>query len=309
MSGRGSALRRALAMAGALCLAVCVGGGAMARDGSPPGAAIEVVDDRGRSIRLAAPARRIVTLLPSLTETVCALDACDRLVGVDRSSNWPLSIALLPRLGGMEDTVIERVVALRPDLVLAAASTRAVERMESLGLTVVALEPKGYADTRRVIGVVAQLVGRDAEGAAVWAGIEARIEAAARRVPASMRGTRVYVEVSDAPHAAGEASFIGETLRRLGLGNIVPASLGPFPQLNPEFVVRAAPELIIASERGLASIRARPGWAEVPAVRTHRLCGFDGPRYDTLVRPGPRLGEAAELLADCAVRGAGGPAR
>ncbi|MFZ4756620.1 MAG: ABC transporter substrate-binding protein [Burkholderiaceae bacterium] len=301
MSGRGSALRRALAMAGALCLAVCVGGGAMARDGSPPGAAIEVVDDRGRSIRLAAPARR--------TETVCALDACDRLVGVDRSSNWPLSIALLPRLGGMEDTVIERVVALRPDLVLAAASTRAVERMESLGLTVVALEPKGYADTRRVIGVVAQLVGRDAEGAAVWAGIEARIEAAARRVPASMRGTRVYVEVSDAPHAAGEASFIGETLRRLGLGNIVPASLGPFPQLNPEFVVRAAPELIIASERGLASIRTRPGWADVPAVRTHRLCGFDGPRYDTLVRPGPRLGEAAELLADCTARGTGGPAR
>ena len=309
MIARGTALLRALALAGAVCVTVCAAGSAVARGGGPPGAPVEVVDDRGRSIRLSGPARRIVTLLPSLTETVCALDACDRLVGVDRSSNWPLSIAMLPRLGGMEDTVIERVVALRPDVVLAAASTRAVERMESLGLKVVALEPKGYAETRRVIGVVARLVGHDAEGEALWARIEARVQTAATRVPASMRGARVYFEVSEAPHAAGESSFIGETLRRLGLDNIVPAALGPFPQLNPEFVVRAAPELIIASERGLASIRTRPGWADMPAVRTARRCGFDGPRYDVLVRPGPRLGEAAELLADCTARVAGGATR
>jgi iron complex transport system substrate-binding protein len=260
---------------------------------------VVVVDDRGRAVTLAAPVRRVVSLLPSSTESVCALGACDRLVGVDRWSNYPAQAAALPRLGGLEDTAIERIVALKPDLVLAAGSSRAIDRLESLGLPVLALEPRGFADTRRVLDAIARALGRPGEGQALWRAIEARIDAAAARMPASTRGARVYFEVSETPHAAGEASFVGETLARLGLRNVVPAALGPFPQLNPEFVVRAAPELVIGGARNVASMPGRPGWAAIPALRERRACALDPARYDLVVRPGPRLGEAAEAIADC----------
>ena len=260
---------------------------------------VVVVDDRGRPVAFAAPARRVVSLLPSSTETVCALGACDRLVGVDRWSNHPPRAAALPRLGGLEDTAVERIVALRPDLVLAAASSRAIDRLESLGVPVLALEPRGFGDTRRVLEAIARALGLPGEGESLWRAIEARIDEAAARVPPAVRGARVYFEVSETPHAAGEASFVGETLARLGMRNVVPAELGPFPQLNPEFVVRAAPDLVIGSARGVASMPGRPGWATIPALREGRACALDPARYELAVRPGPRLGEAAEAIADC----------
>ena len=301
---RGLAARaRGLALAATCALAAAV---APASAGTPSPtsadvarAPVVVVDDRGRRVVLAAPARRVVSLLPSSTESVCALGGCGRLVAVDRWSDFPPQAAALPRVGGLEDTAIERIVALRPDLVLAASSSRALDRLESLGLTVLALEPKGFDDTRRVLESIARALGEPGRGDALWRAIEARIDAAGASVPASLRGARVYFEVSETPHAAGEASFVGETLARLGLRNVVPAALGPFPQLNPEFVVRAAPELVIGAARNVAAMPGRPGWASIPALREHRACPLDADRYAFVVRPGPRLGEAAEAIADC----------
>jgi iron complex transport system substrate-binding protein len=264
-------------------------------------APIDIVDDRGRTVRLAAPARRIISLLPSLTEVTCALDACDRLVGVDRFSNWPAQVEQLPRLGGLEDAQVERIVSLKPDLVLAAASARVVDRLESLSIPVLALEPKTLAGTRRAIGAVAAALGEPAAGEKQWRALSTRIEAASRRVPASMRGQRVYFEVSSAPHAAGAGSFVGDVLALLDMENIVPASMGVFPRLNPEYVVRAQPQLILGSEAGLRDMPKRPGWAGLPALRNRRTCAFPPAAYDVLVRPGPRLGEAADLLVDCLV--------
>ncbi len=262
-------------------------------------AAAGIVDDRGRSIDLPVPPQRVVSLVPSLTETVCALQACSRLVGVDRFSSFPASVRALPQLGGLEDTQIERLVALKPDLVLAAGSSRAVDRLEALGLRVVALEPKSLQDTERVILQVARALGDAAAGPALWQAMQRRIDAAAARVPAALRGQKVYFEVASAPYAAGEASFVGETLARLGLGNVVPAALGPFPKLNPEFVVRAQPDIVMATQRALAEMPSRPGWATLRALRDGRHCGFEREAWDTLVRPGPRLAEGAERLADC----------
>jgi iron complex transport system substrate-binding protein len=258
-----------------------------------------VTDDRGRTVRLAAPPQRIVSLLPSLTETVCALQACGRLVGVDRYADWPASVRTLPRVGGLEDTQIERVVALKPDLVLAAMSSRAVDRLEALGLPVLALEPQTLADTRRTIQRVALALGAGAQGDALLAQIDSRVAAALARVPPAWRGRRVYLEVAATPFAAGEASYVGELLARMGLVNIVPAALGPFPQLNPEFVLRAQPDVVMASAKALAGMPARPGWPALVALRTQHHCGFQPAAWDSLVRPGPRLGEAAEAIADC----------
>lgn len=282
---------RAWALAGLLLALLAVGGHADA-------ATVQVTDDRGARITFDRPPQRIVTLLPSLTELVCALQACARLVGVDTFSNWPASVTALPRVGGLDDANIEAIVALRPDLVLAAQSTRAVPRLEALGLRVVALEPRSFADLQRVLGVLAPVLGaRDA--ATVWREIDQGVTAAARELPPALRGTRVYFEVNSAPYAASESSFIGELLARIGVVNVVPGSLGPFPKLNPEFVVRADPQVIMVSDRQAASLRTRPGWDRIRAVRDGRLCLFTPRQGDALVRPGPRMPEAAALMVRC----------
>ena len=288
------------AQAVGLRLADSRAGAALATPPTPAASAtLTVIDDRHRSVTLPGPAWRIVSLLPSLTETVCELQACDRLVGTDRYSNWPASVLALPKLGGLEDTQLERIVSLKPDLVLAAVSSRAIDRLESLGLRVLALEAKSLPETRRVINSVAAALGKPGQAEVLWDQIERRISAAAARVPPALHGQRVYFEVSSAPYAAAASSFVGEILGRLGLGNVVPAALGPFPKLNPEFVVRAQPELVMASERNLAEMAQRPGWGAISALRRQRSCGFAEARYEVLVRPGPRLAEAAELIADC----------
>lgn len=271
-----------------------------------PPAPIVLVDDRGREQILTASPRRIVSLLPSLTESVCALGGCARLVGTDRYSNSPERVQALPKLGGIEDAHLERIVALKPDVVLAAPSSRVVERLEALGLKVLVLESKTHADVQRSLTVLAAMLGTPAAAATVWDGIQRDVDRAVARVPSALRGQRVYFEVDATPYAAGEASFIGQTLRRLGLGNIVRAEDGPFPQLNPEYVVRAQPDIVMAARRNLDEMARRPGWSQLRALRDGRVCGFGNERYEVLVRPGPRLGEAALLLADClvALRGA-----
>lgn len=264
-------------------------------------AQITLRDDRDASVTWPAPPLRIVSLLPSLTESVCALGACARLVGTDRFSNAPARVIALPKLGGIDDAQIERIVLLKPDVVLVSASARVTDRLEALGLKVLVLESRDHADVKRTLTVLARMLGTPEEAGRVWAGIERELRAAAERVPAVLRGQRVYFEVDATPFAAGPASFIGETLARLGVANAVPAELGPFPKLNPEYVIRLQPDIVMAIDRNLAEMPERPGWAALRALKQGRSCGFASERYELLVRPGPRLGEAAGVLADCLV--------
>ncbi|MCW8207362.1 ABC transporter substrate-binding protein [Verminephrobacter aporrectodeae subsp. tuberculatae] len=263
---------------------------------------VHVGDDRGRVLRLPRAPQRVVSLLPSLTESVCALGQCQRLVGVDRDSNWPeAETGRLPKLGGGIDPSIEAIVALRPDVVLLARSSGASERLEALGLNVVALEPKTHADVHRVLAVIGDLLGVPrAQGAdRLWRAIDAGVRAAAQALPPGARNARVYFEVSRGPYAAGAASFIGESLARLGARNVVPAALGPFPRLSPEFVLRADPDVIMIGNRSMQAMQAYPGWDRLRAVRTGRVCVFGAKDADILVRPGPRLADAARIMARC----------
>ena len=260
--------------------------------------ALQVTDDRGIAVQFAQTPQRIVSLLPSLTESVCALDQCARLVGVDRYSNFPASVRALPQVGGGLDPNIEAIVALHPDVVLLATASRASARLEALGLKVVALEPKTYADVQRVLGKLGQLLAVP-DAARIWRSIDPGVSAAAQSLPARVKNTRVYFEVNAAPYAAGTSSFIGETLTRLGVQNVIPAVLGPFPKLNPEFVVHANPDLIMVGDRNSIGMAQRPGWGGIRAIREQRVCSFKPEQSDVLVRPGPRMAEAARAMAAC----------
>ncbi len=262
-------------------------------------AEVAVRDDRGVDVVLPAIPERVVSLLPSLTESVCAIGACQRLVGTDRFSNWPASVVSLPKLGGVDDAQVERVVALKPDVVLVSSSARIIDRLEALGFKVVVLETRHRADTRNTLTLLGKLFGKPAAADAVWSRIEREVSAAARKVPPSIHGGRVYFEIDSTPFAAGPKSFVGELLSSLGMRNILGPELGPFPKVNPEYVVRAQPDVIMASRPNLQEMPNRPGWASLRALQRGKACGFELAQFDLLTRPGPRMGEAAGVLADC----------
>jgi len=271
-----------------------------------PAQAVTVLDDRQQKVQIAKAPQRIVSLLPSLTETVCALNQCHKLVGLDRYSNWPDSVKSVPRVGGGLDPNIESIVALKPDLVLAAGSTRGADRLQALGLSVLRLEPRNHADAQRVWRTVAQALHVPAaDSDRVWQGIQAGVLAAVQSLSPDARQQRVYFEVSPAPYGASESSFLGETLTRMGVANILPASMGPFPQVNPEWVVQARPDVIMASDSSRTSMLQRPGWGRLRAMQGQRLCVFKQGDSDMLVRAGPRMAEGAQLIADCLNRAVG----
>jgi iron complex transport system substrate-binding protein len=153
-------------------------------------------------------------------------------------------------------------------------------------------------DEERALQKLDAILGT-AESSRVWNQIQQQVMRANKQLSLMEKNIRVYFEVNPAPFAAGRTSFIGEILSRLDLINIIPDSLGPFPKINPEFVVQARPDVILLTESSAAEIKRRPGWSSIPAVMKNRICTFTADQNDVLVRPGPRMGEAALIVSQC----------
>jgi len=271
--------------------ALCVALGALALAHAAAAGAVSVPRDP----------RRVITLLPSLTEIVCALGACDRLVATGRFDDWPVQVKDLPKLGGLDDVGIERIVRLRPDLVLLSTSQRVGGRLAELGIASFALETDRYSDIARSVTAVGRLLGLAQRAAALNARIASDVGRVSEESIAARHGAgaSVYFEVDPGPYAAGPQSYIGELLDKLGVRNIVAPAMGPFPLLNPEYVVRENPDVIFISRGDAAQLAGRPGWDRIRAVREKRICTFPGVVRDTIVRPGPRVAEGMRAMADC----------
>ena len=254
-------------------------------------------DDLGRTVTLKAPPKRIVTMLPSVTETVCALGACDRIVATDDYSDWPESVKRLPKAGGLYNPNPELIVSLKPDLVLVSKYGRLYETLERAGLTVYAVRTETYEDIFKTVRTLGRLLGLPAEAERLVAQIQKEVyqeEAKARSRP------RVYYEIDPTPYTVGPESFIGVLISKARGVNIVPKELGLFPKISPEFVVEKDPEVIVATyPNALETIRSRPGWSRIQAVRTGRICVYTGGEASLLSRPGPRVAQALRLLVDC----------
>lgn len=274
-------------------LAACVAAGLLLVSALPAVAQpVQISDARGVQVQLAAAAAHRQPAAFADREPVRA--------GRLRASGGGGSLFQLAcpcedlaRGGRGLDPNIESIVALKPDLVLVSMASRAIARMEALGLKVVALEPRTHEEARTVMQKMGQLLALpSAQGAdRVWAGIEADLNKAAAGVPEAMRGQRVYFEASRGPYAAGEKSFIGQTLARLHLRNVIDARQGPFPRLNPEYVVKLDPDILMAGERAWKTgVPEYPGWAQMRAVKQGAICAFT-PEQSDLVRPGPRMAE------------------
>ncbi|MDR3003556.1 MAG: helical backbone metal receptor [Acidovorax sp.] len=286
---------KALALSSALSLA-------SAPTQAAPPQGIRLVDARHKAIALPRPAQRIVSLQPSFTEAICALGGCHALVGVDRYSSWPMQATTLPQVGSIRDPDIERIIALKPDVVLARPNHRVDERLERLGITVLTLNAQTYEDMERELETLAQLLGCPGDGTRLWRQTRERLEALRRQMPAQWQGKKVYFELHSGMAAAGEASFIGQTLHNLGLVNIAGRDLPMYPKLSPEYVVRANPDLIITMADLPVPPPERQGWSRVTALRGNHYCRIPNAEFDVLVRPGPRIDEAARHIVQCLQR-------
>lgn len=267
--------------------------------GTPATAAVSVVDDAGRTVALAAPARRVFSVIPSLTESVTALDP-GVLVARTRFDRAP-AIVHLPSLGGTIQPNLEALAGLEPDLVIAwaDASQRAIgERVDALGIPVYRAEVQTIADVRGHLRRLGTLLGRAERAVALVDSLDfalANVAAAARgREPVD-----VYYSVwHDPPQTTGPGTFIDEVIEHAGGRNIFADANRSWPRVSIEAILRRDPDALVIARHapdapGAPWLEA-PGWRELRAVRTGRYLMVDG---DLFNRPGPRVAEAASQLA------------
>ncbi len=260
-----------------------------------------VVDDLGREVVLDAPPLRIVAMVPTHTETVCALGACDRLVGVDSFSNVPAEVSRLPDLGSAFDADLEALIALEPDLVLTDEYSGLAEALVPLGIPVYAGTPQTVAEVWSTTEALATLLGLETEAALLIGRAQGRVAALSASV-AGLPAPRVFVELDATPYSVGPGSYLGELLTLARARNIVPARLGDFPQVDPELVVAEDPQVIVLLDapfgESAETVAARPGWGSLSAVRDGAVIELDQASVDLLTRAGPRLPDALERLIE-----------
>ena len=247
----------------------------------------------------AADVQRVISLAPSVTETIFALGAGDRLVGVSAHCDYPPEVRGIDRVGTFVTPNVERILATHPDVVIAVPSPgnqRPVEALRDLGLRVVVVDAHSVAELEAAIVTIGETVGRAAEARALVARIEARFAAVRARV-AEAPPRRVLLFVGHRPLiAAGAGTVQDELIRRAGGVNLAASAGRGWPHLSLEFVIAAAPEVIIDTgmEDGGGGETFWRAFPSLPAVRDGRVSGFAG---DALLRPGPRIGEAVDALA------------
>ncbi len=261
---------------------------------------LTVHDELGARVTLPGPPQRIVSMIPSDTETVCALGACDRLVGVDALSDWPARVASLPRLGNANDPDLERLVALKPDLVLTDEYSGLAARVRRLGIPVYAGTPQTFAQALTFLGTMGHLLDAETAAAVLRGRIEGEVAAVASKVR-DLPPVSVFVELDSTPYSVGPTSYLGTLLAKAGGRTIVQASMGEYPQVDPEYVVQQDPQVVLLMDapygQTLAGAEARPGWSRLRAVKDGRVVALDLKQVDLLSRAGPRMGDAVVLLA------------
>ncbi|MDO4264663.1 MAG: ABC transporter substrate-binding protein [Deinococcus sp.] len=257
---------------------------------------LTVTDDLGRKVVLSKEPLRIVAMLPSHTETLVAIGAGGKLVGIDEYSNYPKNVTdKITKVGSGYQPDIEKIVALKPDLVLAdeSSSSRLTARLEAAGLTVYGGTAQTYNEVFQKIVVLGRLTNRESGATRLVSSMRRDLSALERTV-VNRSKVSTYYEVDPAPYSVGPNSFIGTLISRAGGKTIVPASLGDFPKIDPELIVKSNPQVMIGLSAEEA--RRRPGWQNLQAVRGGHVYKPTAEERDALSRPGPRLPQAMRAL-------------
>ena len=245
------------------------------------------------------PPARIVSLAPSVTETLFALGAGPRVVAVSTFCDYPPEVARLPKIGSFVAPSVEAIIAQRPDVVIGAPSPgnhEAALTLERLGIRVVAPDPEHLAAMPQVIREIAAAAGVPEEGERLVARIASEMDTVRRRV-AGLPRKRVLMAVGQDPLVAvGDTSFLGELLAEAGATNVAPPGL-PWPRVALEYVVARDPEVIIDTSMGTEGQSSVAFWQRLPSLAAVRDGNVHAFRSDRVLRPGPRLPQGFEDLA------------
>ncbi len=255
-----------------------------------------------QGITLTSRPVRIVSLSPTATEMLFAIDAGDEVVAVDDQSDYPPT-APQTKLSGFEPNV-EAIAGYEPDLVVFDFDPGGLAK-SLRGLGIPALGEPAAADMRdtyRQIAELGRVTDHASEAAALVAQMRSKIAAIVASVPAPSMSLSVYHELDDTYYSATSATFVGKVYKAFGLRNIAdgaPAQAGAYPQLSSEYIVGADPELIVLADtkccdQSAATVRARPGWSGISALAIGDVVQADD---DIVSRWGPRIVDFYELVA------------
>ena len=292
----------ASATAGTATRAAAPSGGTPTRAATPRVTSypLAIKDDAGRTVTLARRPQRIVSLAPSGTELLFALGLGDRVVGVDKFSNYPAAATSKPQIGSYAATNLEQVLSTEPDLILASGITKpdVIAAFEGRGIATVVLNPPNIDGVLANVTLLGQIADVAADAARVRGEMEARVAAVNARLRGTTTKPRVFFELDATQFfTVGPKSFIDDLIGRAGGANIAADAATPYPKLSQEQIIAKDPEVIILSDEGYGvtvdAVKTRPGWVGISAVKSGRIVGIDP---DVANRPGPRVVDALEQL-------------
>ncbi len=271
-----------------------------------PDQSITLIDGLKREVKLAQPAQRIISIAPSNTELLFAVGAGAQVIGREEMSDYPAEAKAIESIGSVFGKLnTEAIVALKPDLILAAEINPAeqVKTLEDLGLTVYYLSnPLDFAGLTANINIIGALTGRTAEADQLSQSIEARYKAVIDKVATASDKPTVFYEIDATdptkPYTTGPGTFIDKLIDLAGGVNIGRALKDQFAQISSEELVKVNPDLIVLGDAlyGVTaeSVAQRAGWDKLAAVKNNAVFTFD----DNLAsRPGPRLIDGLEAFA------------
>lgn len=267
---------------------------------------IHLTDGLGRSVDLAGPALRVISLAPSNTEILYAISAGSQVIGRDDFSDYPVEAKALPSIGGSNSKYnLEAIAALKPDLVLAAElnTPEQVKALEGLNLNVYYLKnPTDLDGLYANLETVATLTGKQVETEKLVAGLKSRVAAVQKAVENVKQTPTVYYELDatdpSKPYTSGPGTFV-DTLIHMAGGKNVASDLGSaWAAISSEALIAKNPDIILLGDGAygvtIESLSQRPGWANIQALVDKRVYVFDD---NTVSRPTPRLVDGLETLA------------
>lgn len=268
---------------------------------------VTVTDALDEEVVIEEKPEKIISLIPSNTEIVYALDSGDAIVGVTDFDNFPEEVMSKEKIGGMEFN-IEKMISLKPDLVLAPGSTadtvqEGLQQLKDAGIDVVVVnDAQSFEEVYQSIEMIGQAIGEPEKADGLVESMKnsfAELKKKAEAIKPEEQKS-VFVEVSPAPeiYTAGKNTFINEMLELIGAKNAA-GDMDGWPKVDPEAIVERNPDVIVTTygyytEKPTEQVLARPGWNNVKAVKDQQV--FDV-HSDLVTRSGPRLAEGAEELA------------
>ncbi|MGZ5198959.1 MAG: cobalamin-binding protein [Telluria sp.] len=278
-----------------LMLALLLGAASAAR------AEVSAVDDTGVRITLAQPAQRVISMAPHATELLFAAGGGKRIVGTMNWSDYPAEARAIPQVGSNSEIDIERVVALKPDLIVVWQSgntARQIEQLARLGIPIFHSEPRKLEQVASSIERFGQLLGTGKQAHAAAAGYRAQIAGLAARY-ARAPTVRVFYQVWDRPlYTLNDQQIVGDIIRTCGGENVFGGVPVIAPEVSLEAVLAKNPEAIVAGDEHAPSDRGANIWkpyGAVTAVKRGNLFTLDG---ELLTRAGPRTAQGAAKMCE-----------